>query len=262
MREEQVMLTCAAPREAGRDTRVRTLLDAPLDWPQFEAAAEWHGVLALVYGRLRDAAPDLVPKRAMTRLRAAFTAGARRNLFLTGELLRLLDLLRSRGIPAVAYKGPTLAALPPGGLPWGGFRGGPRSPDGRGLPRGVLPDPGAADGLPTVPALSRLRRRAREHRGTALGHPAPVLLVRTRSGNTVVSSAARAAGRTGRRDVLPGGPAAYPHPTRRQAPVVPAPGDLRRGRTRRRRRGCRLGPRPQGEPPPRDPARPATGSPP
>jgi len=110
------MLACAAPREAGSDTRVRRLLDAPLDWPQFEAAAEWHGVLALVYGRLRDAAPDLVPKRAMTRLRAAFTAGARRNLFLTGELLRLLDLLRSRGIPAIAYKGPTLAALAYGDL--------------------------------------------------------------------------------------------------------------------------------------------------
>src|SRR3972149_3253348 len=116
MREEQVMLACAAPREAGSDTRIRTLLDAPLDWPRLEAAAEWHGVLSLVYGRLRDAAPDLVPGPAMTRLREASTANARRNLFLAGALLRVLDLLRSQGIPAVAYKGPTLAALAYGDL--------------------------------------------------------------------------------------------------------------------------------------------------
>jgi len=110
------MLACAAPREAGSDLHLRTLLEAPLDWPQFEAAAEWHGVLSLVYGRLREAAPDLVPEPAMTRLREAFTANARRNLFLTGELLRLLDRLRSQGIPAVAYKGPTLGALAYGDL--------------------------------------------------------------------------------------------------------------------------------------------------
>jgi len=115
-REDQVLLSCAAVRAEGGDGRIRMLLGEPLDWPYLEEAAQWHGVLPLVYGRLRDACPDLVPELVMAGLRDGFTQNARRNLFLTGELLRLLDLLHAGGIPAVAYKGPTLAALAYGDL--------------------------------------------------------------------------------------------------------------------------------------------------
>jgi hypothetical protein len=47
----------------------------------------------------------------LEQLRREFQANAQRNLFLTGELLRLLDLFEASGIPAIPYKGPALAAV-------------------------------------------------------------------------------------------------------------------------------------------------------
>ena len=46
----------------------------------------------------------------MDRLRTVFHANAKRNLLLTGELLRVVDLLQTHGIRAISYKGPALAA--------------------------------------------------------------------------------------------------------------------------------------------------------
>src|SRR6266850_3748954 len=53
---------------------------------------------------------EAVPKEILHRLHSDFFAHARRNLFFTGELLKLLALMEENGIQAVAYKGPVLSA--------------------------------------------------------------------------------------------------------------------------------------------------------
>jgi hypothetical protein len=50
-----------------------------------------------------------MPVQIQRRLSNDFQANNRRNLFLTGKLLELLQLLRAHSIPAVPYKGPFLA---------------------------------------------------------------------------------------------------------------------------------------------------------
>jgi putative nucleotidyltransferase-like protein len=66
-------------------------------------------VMPLLYHHLCTMCPDALPTAAFTQLQAQFHANAGHNLFLTGELLRVLQLLEAHGLPALPFKGPTLA---------------------------------------------------------------------------------------------------------------------------------------------------------
>ena len=57
-----------------------------------------------------------MPKPILEELREHFYANAGRNLFLAKELIKLLHLLESHEIPAIAYKGPMLAVSVYGNL--------------------------------------------------------------------------------------------------------------------------------------------------
>jgi len=78
-----------------------------VDWERLTRAAATHGVLPLVYRRLKTVR-DLPPE-ALTRMRAEFYGNSLNNLHLTRELVRLIGLLKAKGIGAIAFKGPTLA---------------------------------------------------------------------------------------------------------------------------------------------------------
>jgi hypothetical protein len=63
----------------------------------------------LLYWHLDATSPEAVPENALDRLRSHFRSNCLRNLFLAGELLRLLNVFEAHGILAVPYKGPSLA---------------------------------------------------------------------------------------------------------------------------------------------------------
>ena len=52
---------------------------------------------------------DAVPQKIQLELTHFNKANAQKNLRLTGELLRLLDLFQQNAIPIAAFKGPVLA---------------------------------------------------------------------------------------------------------------------------------------------------------
>ena len=97
--------------------RLRAQLRRDLDWdlPAAHGAAE-----------RGDAPPLPPPQRGRVRRRPArrswisfgspFIENSLHNLFMTGELFKLLDLFGAHGIGAIPYKGPTLAALAYGNL--------------------------------------------------------------------------------------------------------------------------------------------------
>ena len=60
--------------------------------------------------------PGAVPHAALNQLERFFSANVARNLALTSELLDLITKLSALQIPAIAFKGPTLASLAYGGL--------------------------------------------------------------------------------------------------------------------------------------------------
>ncbi len=79
-----------------------------IDWGRFFALAGRHGLRAHACRILHNACP--------AHWQTWFQANARRNLGLTGELVRVLRVLAEGGVIAVPFKGPALAAQAYGDL--------------------------------------------------------------------------------------------------------------------------------------------------
>jgi hypothetical protein len=108
--EIELLLRCSRSRATPETARrIEALLRGGVDWALFTSLSLRHGVMPLVYRRLRDSFAPLVPPGALSRLAGRYKQNAARNLFLTGELLRALDALEAEGFEPIPYKGPALA---------------------------------------------------------------------------------------------------------------------------------------------------------
>jgi hypothetical protein len=106
--EFDLLLACCAQLSNGEPTqRIRDLLNHPLDWQRLIQLAEHHGVVPHLYGHL-SAANDVQPE-SLEAIRQSHQLNARKTLWLTRELGRVLDHLDSREIASLPYKGPVLA---------------------------------------------------------------------------------------------------------------------------------------------------------
>ena len=109
--EMALLLACAsAPTDHSKSEQIRLLLQKEIDWPYLKRMAHQHGLASLLFENLRTFCIEKVPEDILIQLREHTIANARRNLFLTGELLRILHLFESNDISAIPYKGPVLAA--------------------------------------------------------------------------------------------------------------------------------------------------------
>ena len=118
LRPEVELLFCCAQTSIAseRAQRIKDLLEEDLDWLYLVHLASRHGVMPLMYHSLMTLCPDAVPQAVFAQLRVHFLVNADHNQLLTQELLMLLHVLESHGIPAIPYKGPTLAATLYGNL--------------------------------------------------------------------------------------------------------------------------------------------------
>ncbi len=66
--------------------------------------------MPLVYRSLQATCPEVLPPAILNQLRDSFRTNLVRNEMLARELVTLLNLLRTHGISAIPFKGPTLAA--------------------------------------------------------------------------------------------------------------------------------------------------------
>lgn len=90
------------------EARCRRLLEGDIDWPALIAQARVHGVLPLVARQLRPLGCTVIPSGVQAELAARSRLNAVRNVLLAGELVEVLRLLQSAGIPVVPLKGPAL----------------------------------------------------------------------------------------------------------------------------------------------------------
>jgi hypothetical protein len=89
--------------------KIGRLLERDLDWDYVLNEAEENSITPLVGRQLHAIATGGVPTSAADRLTNACRANTIRCLFLSAELIKILDLFRAHGIQAIPYKGPVLA---------------------------------------------------------------------------------------------------------------------------------------------------------
>jgi hypothetical protein len=115
--ERRLLTTCARATLRPEDVAtIRALCKCALNWEVLLESANRHGISPLLYWHLREEISQTAPSAPMQLLRARFEKNAYRNLFLTGELLKVLDALKDADIRVLAYKGPVEAALLYGNL--------------------------------------------------------------------------------------------------------------------------------------------------
>lgn len=119
--EFQLLLYCARSEPALPQIR-QEVDEVAIDWGRLLALAIQHGVRPLLLRSLKAVCWDAVPPAVRLELEGLWISNAHRNLFLAGELLRLLGKFDQSGVPVVAFKGPTLAEAVYGDLSLREFR--------------------------------------------------------------------------------------------------------------------------------------------
>ena len=115
--EHEALLCCLqASVNAETEGRLRDLVVANFDWKYLFQLARRHSVVPLTSARLQQYASDLIPTAELQRLKKHYQENTARNLILTAELVRIIELLANSGIEAVPYKGPALALFAYGDL--------------------------------------------------------------------------------------------------------------------------------------------------
>jgi hypothetical protein len=107
---ELLRLCARMEHDSATIERIRAKAASTIDWYRLIGLAHEHRVLPLVCRTLDGVASDVVPGPALTRLRTLYRSNATRNLSLTAELLRVLDVVAAKNIPCIPYKGPVLAS--------------------------------------------------------------------------------------------------------------------------------------------------------
>ena len=109
-REMEFLLCCARTQlDPQAVERIHSLARRDTDWDYLVRTAIRHRVIPLLYRSLKKGCPQAVPDGTLEQLRRYFLVNAGRNLFLSDRLLKILSLLKDRGIFAIPFKGPVLA---------------------------------------------------------------------------------------------------------------------------------------------------------
>jgi len=108
---EHRLLQAVLRADETREAAIADALGGPVDWARLVRMATTHGVLPLVYTRLRALAAERVPAEALRELQGVYALNCRRTLLLTADLVKVVRLLEAEGIPVLVLKGPALAML-------------------------------------------------------------------------------------------------------------------------------------------------------
>jgi hypothetical protein len=103
----ELLLQCAR-RRADSDA-ICALAKGGIDWPAFLSATKRHDLESLAFWRLQQYSPEIMPCEIFDELNQHFRRNTDRNLYMTGELFRIIETLVRGGVPVAAFKGPVFA---------------------------------------------------------------------------------------------------------------------------------------------------------
>lgn len=115
--EAELLLRCIRYHfDTATSAEIAELLRTELNWDYLIQKAAEHNVFLLFYQSLKNASPELIPASVSAKLQARSQKIVARNLFLTRELFRVLDLFAANDIQGIPFKGPTWATLAYGNM--------------------------------------------------------------------------------------------------------------------------------------------------
>jgi hypothetical protein len=104
---ELLLTACSAKSIPEKREDLQLRLREPVRWDALLALAEHHGILPILYQALSQV--EMGPREAMQKLKQNYQTNVYKTLFLSQELIRIVESLSSRGIEVLPYKGLTLA---------------------------------------------------------------------------------------------------------------------------------------------------------
>jgi hypothetical protein len=110
--EDMLILSCGHSQvNEELEKKIMKLVNLDLDWEYIVDMATRHRLRPLLYYNLNKICPDNVPEDVLVSLREFYHSNVRKNLMMTGELVKVMKLLEENGVNAVTYKGPVLAQM-------------------------------------------------------------------------------------------------------------------------------------------------------
>lgn len=108
---EEELLLCAMRTELDDATceRIQALAERGVAWEQLCTLATEHKVAAFLWRTLDKVCPTAIPDTARKSLKVQVQIHIQESLFLTKELLSILNLFSQQDVPAIPYKGAVLA---------------------------------------------------------------------------------------------------------------------------------------------------------
>lgn len=104
-------LLLSSARTAPDAARIEALIANGVDWRTLLDLATHHGVRPLVYRSLRAVCWNQIPAETQTEWQEAYQSLTGKNLFVTGELLRITAELQASGISVAVLKGAVIAEI-------------------------------------------------------------------------------------------------------------------------------------------------------
>jgi hypothetical protein len=107
--EFNLLLACCA-NDANAANRIRSILSSALDWDRVLALTEHHRVTPQLYQRLAPIS-ESIPPQHFQMLQSRHRENARRALWFTAELIRIVRHFEAAQIEVLPHKGPVLAQV-------------------------------------------------------------------------------------------------------------------------------------------------------
>lgn len=107
--EDEILVLCATTVVNKKNKERISVLTKDVNWKYLIRISTKHKLNPLLYHNLISICPENVPKEVLSYLKQYYKLNLHKNLYLTGEMIKISRILKKENISFIVYKGPILA---------------------------------------------------------------------------------------------------------------------------------------------------------